>query len=204
MLTDLGKDWSSGPPTDYQKFIPMEYIFRLEMHHFDLNLYANDQNIVDKPLVKEENGNIKTSLLLACVLFSFTTALVNVRGPHLKTTTSIPLNKFRSEFTTIGFDIAAPDLALDISLPRWNIHALQLSSGALNLIKTSLFKLSGSYMYYAEVHEENIEQLKLDFNVCSRAFFSLLSCIAHPIGLKASRSHLLCIWVVNTLLHDPP
>jgi len=56
MFTDMGKDWVSGPPTDYQKFIPMIYDFKLEMHHFEVNLYANDQNIVDKPLIKEENG----------------------------------------------------------------------------------------------------------------------------------------------------
>lgn len=28
------------------------------MHHFELNMYTNDQNIVDKPLVKEENGTV--------------------------------------------------------------------------------------------------------------------------------------------------
>ncbi|KAJ3517254.1 hypothetical protein NLJ89_g626 [Agrocybe chaxingu] len=55
MFTDLGKDWVSGPPTDYQKFIPMIYDINLEMHHFVLNLYANDQNIIDKPLIREEN-----------------------------------------------------------------------------------------------------------------------------------------------------
>lgn len=58
MITDLGKDWVSGPPTDYQKFTPMVYIFKLEMHHFELNLYANDQNIVDRPLIKDENGTL--------------------------------------------------------------------------------------------------------------------------------------------------
>lgn len=58
MFTDLGKDWASGPPADYQKFIPMIYVFRLEMHHFEVNMYTNDQNIVDKPLVREENGAV--------------------------------------------------------------------------------------------------------------------------------------------------
>jgi hypothetical protein len=56
MITDLAKDWSSGPPHDYQKFIPMIYVLELEMKHYEINLYANDQNIIDKPLIKEENG----------------------------------------------------------------------------------------------------------------------------------------------------
>lgn len=56
MFTDLGKDWASGPPTDWYKFIPMIYTVKFEMHHYELNLYANDQNIIDKPLIKDENG----------------------------------------------------------------------------------------------------------------------------------------------------
>jgi hypothetical protein len=57
MFTDLAKDWTAGPPSDYQRFIPMLYAFRLEMHHFELNMYANDHNVIDKPLIKDENGN---------------------------------------------------------------------------------------------------------------------------------------------------
>ena len=59
MFINLGKDWASGPPADYQKFIPIIYSVELELHHFEINLYANDQNIVDKPLIKDENGKIK-------------------------------------------------------------------------------------------------------------------------------------------------
>jgi hypothetical protein len=58
MFIDLGKDWTSGPPTDYARFVPTIYLFQLEMHHFELNLYANDHNIIDKPLVKDENGKV--------------------------------------------------------------------------------------------------------------------------------------------------
>lgn len=56
MITDLGRDWVSGPPTDYQKFVPMVYVFEMKMHHYELNLYLNDQNVIDKPLIKDENG----------------------------------------------------------------------------------------------------------------------------------------------------
>jgi hypothetical protein len=57
MLTDLGRDWVSGPAADYQRFTPMLYAFRLELHHYELNLYVNDHNIIDKPLIRNENGN---------------------------------------------------------------------------------------------------------------------------------------------------
>lgn len=56
MLTDLGKDWSAGPPSDYHRFIPMLYAVDLDMHNYEINAYVNDHNIIDKPLIKEDNG----------------------------------------------------------------------------------------------------------------------------------------------------
>ncbi|KDR75835.1 hypothetical protein GALMADRAFT_156774 [Galerina marginata CBS 339.88] len=152
MITDLGKDWVSGPPTEYQKFVPTIYVFKLEMHHFEMNLYANDQNIVDKPLIKEEN------------------ALITVVGPHLKSFTTIPSNTFRPNSTLIPFHITAPDLAVNISLPRWNTHALHARKEGINLLKSSAFNLSGSYRYFAEVKEEYVEQLRLQFDLKDSVF----------------------------------
>lgn len=56
MFTDLGKDWASGPPGDYSRFIPMIYTVDLDMQNYELNLYVNDHNIIDKPAIREENG----------------------------------------------------------------------------------------------------------------------------------------------------
>lgn len=56
MFADLGKDWSTGPPSDYNTFTPMIYMVDLDLHHYNINLYVNDHNIIDKPSIKEENG----------------------------------------------------------------------------------------------------------------------------------------------------
>jgi len=64
MFTDLAKDWTAGPPSDYYHFIPMLYAVELEMHHFELNMYANDHNIIDKPLIQDENGDLFRSILI--------------------------------------------------------------------------------------------------------------------------------------------
>ena len=56
LFTDLGKDWASGPPTDWQRFVPTIYQVKVQMHHSELNLYLNDHNIIDKPLLREENS----------------------------------------------------------------------------------------------------------------------------------------------------
>jgi hypothetical protein len=68
MFTDLIKDWISGPPIDYQRFIPMIYAFRIDLHEYQINLNVNDHNIIDKPLIRDENGAIVFELLSSIFL----------------------------------------------------------------------------------------------------------------------------------------
>jgi hypothetical protein len=56
MFTDLGKDWSSGPPSNYFTWVPMRYFIILDFHEYEINTYVNDHNIIDKPLREEDNG----------------------------------------------------------------------------------------------------------------------------------------------------
>lgn len=56
MLNDLGKDWSSGPPNNFNTFVPTTYGVNLILSEFELNLYANDHNIIDRPLDERDNG----------------------------------------------------------------------------------------------------------------------------------------------------
>ena len=64
MLTDLGKDWSAGPPSDFDTFVPMNYGISLTMTNYEFNLYANDHNIIDRPLDKRDNGKSHTLSLV--------------------------------------------------------------------------------------------------------------------------------------------
>lgn len=56
MFTDLSKDWASGPPGHPEHFIPMLYKVEIDMYNYEINTYVNDHNIIDKPLIREENG----------------------------------------------------------------------------------------------------------------------------------------------------
>ena len=56
MFTDLAKDWVSGPPANYERFIPMVYKVEVNLQNYEINTYVNDHNIIDKPLIREENG----------------------------------------------------------------------------------------------------------------------------------------------------
>ncbi|KAH7874742.1 uncharacterized protein C8R40DRAFT_1171340 [Lentinula edodes] len=155
MFTDLGKDWSSGSPHDYQRFIPMIYQIQLDMHYYELNLYANDQNIIDKPLVEDENA----IFTLAGVRFSFNT--------------TIPSNVYRPESTTVPLSIDVPDVSLKLSLPRWNTNALHAPKKGNTLAKVGSFHMDGSYLYFADFHEEHVEQLVLTMKVRDIIFKSL-------------------------------
>lgn len=56
MITDLAKDWTMGPPSAYATWVPVTYAVDVDMWNYELNLYVNDHNIIDKPLLREENG----------------------------------------------------------------------------------------------------------------------------------------------------
>jgi hypothetical protein len=56
LLTDLGKDWSSGPPSDFHRWVPTVYTVQLEFRDYAFQLFLNDHNIIDYPQSIEENG----------------------------------------------------------------------------------------------------------------------------------------------------
>ncbi|KAL0573201.1 Macrophage colony-stimulating factor 1 receptor [Marasmius crinis-equi] len=155
MFTDLGKDWASGPPTQYNRFVPVIYQIDFDMHLYELNLYANDQNVIDKPLTKDEN------------------AILTLSGKRLKSRTTLPSNVFRPDYTKVCFTVDIPDVELLLSLPRWNTHALHAPREGSSLAKVDGFTIDGSYLYYAEVGDENIEQLKLNLDARNMVFKAL-------------------------------
>lgn len=56
----------------------------------------------------------------------------------------------------------APNLSFALSLPRWSTRA---SNYGNRLGRVGVFRLDASYRYYAEVHEEYIDQFKLGITV---------------------------------------
>ena len=161
MFTDLGKDWSSGPPSDYHLFTPMVYVIDLDMHNYSLNLYVNDHNIIDKPLIKDDNGvyfvrrhSYRAKSLLA---------LLTLRGTRFTFGAHMPFTKYRPASSTVSFWLEVPDVYVDLSLPRWNISSLYATPDRSQIGRIGMLNMNGSYQYFAEVKRDNVDQLKLDF-----------------------------------------
>ncbi|OJA20857.1 hypothetical protein AZE42_02968 [Rhizopogon vesiculosus] len=155
MFTDLTRDWTSGPPTGWNNFVPTIYVLELHLHQFELNLYANDQNIIDKPLVKGEN------------------TLVTIRAPSLSTEVTFPSNKYQPEATSIPVVIDIPDVTVSLSLPRWNTQYLYNSGKEHRVLHAATFRITSSYHFWAEVQPENIDQLKLSVETSEVAYKAL-------------------------------
>jgi hypothetical protein len=83
----------------------------------------------------------------------------------------IPLTVFTPEFTSISFSVIGLNMVVDFSLPRWSTHALHAPKQGITLFHTESLNINGSYLYFAEVREENIEQLKLDFEASFLVLF---------------------------------
>ncbi|KAG1742840.1 hypothetical protein EDB19DRAFT_1875202 [Suillus lakei] len=152
MFTDLTRDWTFGPPTEWNLFVPTIYVLELDLHHFELNLYANDQNIIDKPLVKGEN------------------TLVTIRAPRLSIQVTLPSNKYRPEATFIPFVVDIPDVNVFLSLPRWNTQYLYNSGKEYRIIHAATFRITSSYYSWADVQADNIDQLKLTVETSKVAY----------------------------------
>ncbi|KIL66260.1 hypothetical protein M378DRAFT_192008 [Amanita muscaria Koide BX008] len=143
LFTDLGKDWASGPPHDYRRFIPTVYAIDIAMHHYSLNLYLNDNNIIDRPHTKDEN------------------VLLTAAANYAKGKVTIPANVFRPEKTTVSFAVEVPDPLLKMSLPRWNTNALHAPKSGNTLGRAVSVRLDGSYLYFSQVKDDHVDQLQL-------------------------------------------
>ncbi|KAI6121684.1 hypothetical protein F5141DRAFT_529930 [Pisolithus sp. B1] len=166
MVTDLSRDWITGPPTEWYQFIPTVYTFEVDLFHFNLNLYANDQNIVDKPLVKDVN------------------TIFTARAPRLHCVVTIPSNMYRPETSVIPFSIDVPDLAVSVSLPKWNTQSLYNHSKEQQVLHTRTFRLQASYDSWSEVRSDHIDQIKLDISLADVSFKLLGWVIRYAMVLR--------------------
>ena len=165
MITDLSKDWTSGPPSNYFTWVPMRYAVNVDLRDYEINAYVNDHNIIDKPLLREENG--LSSFLQIIIYTEMIAALLTLSGATLRNENIIISDKFRPEWTSLPFSIDAPNVTYSLTLPKWNTHCLQVMEPITKLMTIGLLHLDGSYLSFSDIREENVDQLRLKLAVRS-------------------------------------
>lgn len=172
MFTDLMKDWTSGPPSDYLRWVPVNYIFNIDCRGgdgrggYELHTYVNDNNVIDRPLAKEDN------------------AMFTMFGPHATSRITVPADKFRPNHSVVSFNLDAPDVRLRFSLPKWNTHALHAPAGGYDVGTLGDFGIRGSYLFWAFVRDDNVDKLKVTFTGSHVAFKALGWSIRYYMVLK--------------------
>lgn len=67
--------------------------------------------------------------------------------------------------TSVPFVVEAPGFSATMSVPHWNTNALHAPKDGHSIVTTENLLLDGSYLYYADVKEDHVDQLKMDLNV---------------------------------------
>lgn len=64
LLADVAKDWTSGPPGDYEHFVPYNYDIDVTISDYTLRLFVNDHNIINNPGTMEDNSEFSAASLV--------------------------------------------------------------------------------------------------------------------------------------------
>lgn len=65
----------------------------------------------------------------------------------------------------VSFSVDVPDTTCVLSLPRWNTNALHAPKEGNTLGRARCVRLEGSYLYFSQVRDDNVEQLHLKLTV---------------------------------------
>lgn len=149
-LTDLIKDWVSGPPTPYEEWIPTTYQIELNLVEYELCLHLNDLNIIES--FDLEIGSGKNTLLL-------------LSGHSLKIHAEIPGDCFRPPISTIPFGVQFKNLDVKIDYPHWSTQHSFASTSAVNCAELDRVVVEGRYDMSDLVKPEAVDFLVLNLEM---------------------------------------
>ncbi|MCJ1389681.1 hypothetical protein MMC18_002538 [Xylographa bjoerkii] len=127
LLTDLISDWASGPPGDFNTFVPFQYDLHLLFPNFKLYLNVNDSNIINNPSNLNDN------------------TFVIIWGDKLNVNLRIPLIEYRPLKNKVTFDVDAYHGGFSLCTPTWNTQHTLLDSSEVATLKDLNF--DGYYSY---------------------------------------------------------
>ncbi|ORY77194.1 hypothetical protein BCR35DRAFT_353168 [Leucosporidium creatinivorum] len=166
LLSDVAKDWTSGPPGDYEQFVPFLYAMNFKITDYTLRLFVNDHNIINNPTTIEDN-----TLLIA-------------RGPTLTAKVGIPSDRYRMNVSDIKFHVSLLNLALSMSLPDWNTHSAFLTEQTATFATSPELTIDGSYRFYATAQPDNVERLAIAVDCHDVVFKTMGWMVRHLFNLR--------------------
>lgn len=122
--------------------------------------------------------------------------LLSLRGTNLRTDISIPFTKYRPASTNVSFRIEGPDVAVGLTLPKWNTRSLYSRPHWYSDVgHIGLLHVDVSYCYHGDVHVENVDQLRVDITVSD--FWSIAN-IAYTVSHQARDVvYKMCGWTIR-------
>ncbi|KAG8952761.1 hypothetical protein FRC04_003684 [Tulasnella sp. 424] len=166
LITDLIGDWTSGPPSDFNTWVPTDYVLKFGLKDYTVNMYANDHNVIDHPLSDNRNS-----------LFVMT-------GPSLNAQVDVPSHKFRPHCRTTTFSLEGSKIEASMSLPDWNTHYTFAKQRPISLGSVGFMRLDASYTSYAQVHPDYVEKLVVDIKARNVAYINYAWAIRHFLRIK--------------------
>ncbi|KZT51915.1 hypothetical protein CALCODRAFT_521058 [Calocera cornea HHB12733] len=166
LIQDLIRDWNAVPTNEFAVFVPTRYELALRLRDYELNLYANDFNVVSKPLSRDDN------------------VFVTISGPLLDVTVPIDSTRWRPQCSEIRFSIDVPDASFRMSFPQWNTHGAFATDRTAHFGNSPVFKIAGSYTSYTGTHRDFIDRLRLDITAEGTVFKCFGWVVRHVMVLR--------------------
>lgn len=147
LLTDLVSDWTSGSTPDYYTFVPFIYKFKLLFNDVRLYLNVNDSNIINNPSDLDDN------------------TFVVIKGKHLASDVTIPVDTFKADESTFSFGIDLEDGGVDVLTPLWHTLHTFLQDNSLGTLKH--LSIDGAYTIHAETSPALTDKLTMNISSSS-------------------------------------
>ena len=166
LLRDLVMDWTAGPLGEMARFVPFTYKMNVTMHEYNIGLYLNERNIIDKAAIAEAN------------------TMLTATGPRLHIGLDIPAAGYDPPFRTVPVRIEAERVSLAINPPEWNTHAGFRTERTQTFGSVEKVNVDVNHTVLSQVTPENVDTLAIDMHLDGIKFQVLGWAIKYLIEIK--------------------
>ena len=166
LLRDLVMDWTSGPVTEMERFVPYDYKMNITMHDYRIGLYLNERNIIDKAAIAEAN------------------TMLEATGPRLHVGLVIPANAYDPPFRTLPISVEAERVSLAMTPPEWNTHAGFKTDRTRTFGYVEKVNVDITHTVFSQVTSDNVDVLTIDLDLDGIKFQILGWVIKYLIEIK--------------------